>query len=252
MRVRKQARALAQLGEPLDEEIVEVALATGALLDALEVQARDDAVLQGRMLKREFAFEMSEEKKSRNENKLAALVELLKERGYDVEKLRKMIAAGEPISPDKTPEKERVGFRSPQGQGPQDEERSLVHFDRAALDRAAGGSQGWYEVGSQQGDSKGAGAKDESPTMIDIMARQGLLLEKVLTMKNNPRSTIRVEPRVTWPKLGDDGTGGKEVQEFYEKLEEIFGLANNGQGMSATERLVALKNYLAEIGRAHV
>ena len=77
MRVRKQARALAQLGEPLDEEIVEVALVTGALLDSLESQARDAAVLQGRMLKREFAFEMSEEKKSRNEIKLAALVELL-------------------------------------------------------------------------------------------------------------------------------------------------------------------------------
>ena len=27
-------------------------------------------------------------------------------------------------------------------------------------------------------------------------------------------STIRVEPRVTWPKLGDDGSGGREVEEF--------------------------------------
>ena len=32
-------------------------------------------------------------------------------------------------------------------------------------------------------------------------------------------STIRIEPRVTWPKLGDDGSGGREVEEFYKKLE---------------------------------
>ena len=54
-------------------------------------------------------------------------------------------------------------------------------------------------------------------------------------------STIRVEPRVTWPKLGDDGTGGREVEEFYDKLEEIYGLANSGKGMSTKEMLVALK-----------
>ena len=57
-------------------------------------------------------------------------------------------------------------------------------------------------------------------------------------------STIRVEPRVTWPKLGDDGAGGREVEEFYEKLEEIYGLANNGKGMSPKEMLVALKSCL--------
>ena len=57
-------------------------------------------------------------------------------------------------------------------------------------------------------------------------------------------STIRVEPRATWPKLGDDGSGGREVEEFYEKLEEIYGLANSGKGMSTKEMLVALKSCL--------
>ena len=42
-------------------------------------------------------------------------------------------------------------------------------------------------------------------------------------------STIRVEPRITWPKLGDDGSGGREVEEFYDKLEENYGLANSGK-----------------------
>ena len=63
--------------------------------------------------------------------------------------------------------------------------------------------------------------------------------------EHNRTSTIKVEPRVTWPKLGDDGPGGKEVEEFYERFEEICNLANNGQGMADKEMLVTLKNCLS-------
>ena len=74
------------------------------------------------------------------------------------------------------------------------------------------------------------------------MLKQAELLEKIINKpKHTPSSTIRVEPKVQWPRLGDDGPGGKEVLEFYEKFEEITGLANNGTGMSDREMLVALK-----------
>ena len=39
----------------------------------------------------------------------------------------------------------------------------------------------------------------QTNTMVETMAAQG---------KN---SIIRIEPRITWPKLGDDGTRGREV-----------------------------------------
>ena len=72
----------------------------------------------------------------------------------------------------------------------------------------------------------------EAGDLERVCMRQSELLEQALALKQQPRSTIKVEPRITWPKLGDDGPGGNEVEEFYEKLEDIFGVANNGQGMS--------------------
>ena len=49
------------------------------------------------------------------------------------------------------------------------------------------------------------------------------MLEKPKTHK----PTIKVEPKVHWPHLGGDGPSGKEVIEFYEKFEEICGLAKS-------------------------
>ena len=57
-------------------------------------------------------------------------------------------------------------------------------------------------------------------------------------------STIKVNPTIKWPELGDGGSGGKEVEEFYEKLEEIFRLANDGAGMPWPERLISLRSCL--------
>ena len=36
---------------------------------------------------------------------------------------------------------------------------------------------------------------------------------------------IQVRLRVVWPKLGDDGPGGRKVEEFFDKYEEICGIA---------------------------
>ena len=80
------------------------------------------------------------------------------------------------------------------------------------------------------------------PSLAEALEAQTRAL--VAGMARPQGSTIRVEPRVTWPKLGDDGSGGREVEEFYDKLEEIYGLANSGKGMAAKEMLVALKSCL--------
>ena len=77
--------------------------------------------------------------------------------------------------------------------------------------------------------------------LTEILDKQTQLLERALDKPRVASSTIKVEPKVFWPKLGDDGPGGKEVEEFYEKFEEICSLANDGTGMSDKEMLVALK-----------
>ena len=42
--------------------------------------------------------------------------------------------------------------------------------------------------------------------------------------QKRPMSTIKVEPKFRWPSLGDENTGGKDVELFYEKFEEIVKL----------------------------
>ena len=91
----------------------------------------------------------------------------------------------------------------------------------ALRSRLEAAETGWVYVKVQHGTSDLASAmKEQTKAMVEAMASKG---------KN---STMRVEPRITWPKLGDDDTGGREVEELYERLEEIYGLANNGKGMS--------------------
>ena len=72
--------------------------------------------------------------------------------------------------------------------------------------------------------------------MVEAISNQTELLKAVLNKPTAPRSTIRVEPKVYWPKLGDDGAGGREVEEFYDKF--------YGQGMRDKEMLVTLKTCL--------
>jgi hypothetical protein len=53
-----------------------------------------------------------------------------------------------------------------------------------------------------------------------------------------------VEPNISWPSLSDSGPRGKEVEDFYMALEEVFGQANNGIGMSPKEIMVAMRGCL--------
>ena len=79
-----------------------------------------------------------------------------------------------------------------------------------------------------------------------IMEKQTEMLAEAV-QRNAPRlqSTIKVEPRVRWPKLSDDNCGGREVEEFYDKFGGLVLLANNGQGMPDKEMLIALKQCIS-------
>ena len=94
----------------------------------------------------------------------------------------------------------------------------MSHISRSAFEEAARDGEAWFEAGSQRiGQRPGSGPAvraAEPVTLEQAMERHSLLLEQALSLKPNPRSMIKVEPRVNWPKLGDDGPGGKEVQEF--------------------------------------
>ena len=78
---------------------------------------------------------------------------------------------------------------------------------------------------------RAAAAIPASPQLESIMEKQNQILEAALAAPRGsaaPRGgtgVIQVRPEIHWPKLGDDGPGGREVEEFYEKYEEICGIA---------------------------
>ena len=46
--------------------------------------------------------------------------------------------------------------------------------------------------------------------------------------------------------LGDDGPDAKDIEEFYDKYEDLCGLANDGRGMNAAEHLTTLLSCLRD------
>ena len=78
------------------------------------------------------------------------------------------------------------------------------------------------------------------------------VLEKSMAPKPQTlSSTIRINPLVKWPMLKDDGPDSREIDDFFDKFDEIAQLANDGRGMADLERLQVLKNCL-EGSRASV
>ena len=77
--------------------------------------------------------------------------------------------------------------------------------------------------------------KDESREMIKSLRDQATAFsEWAMKQESQPRGkgqTIKVEPKLNWPTLSDANTGGRDVEEFYERFEEMVGLANNATGM---------------------
>ena len=59
------------------------------------------------------------------------------------------------------------------------------------------------------------------------------------------RSAIQIRPHVDFPKLGDHSKDPKAAEEFYEKLEELFRMMNDGDGMAQTERLFTVRGLLS-------
>ena len=61
-------------------------------------------------------------------------------------------------------------------------------------------------------------------------------------LKERPKqSTIRINPQVEYPILGDDDN---DVEQFFERFDEICALTNDGTGMRPPERLVMLVSCL--------
>ena len=78
-------------------------------------------------------------------------------------------------------------------------------------------------------------------TMVQLLMAQTEILKNNIQKPNKKASTIKVEPKVTWPSISEN-TVGKEFLEFFKEFEKVCNLCNNGTGMNHNEMCVALSN----------
>ena len=262
-RIRKQADALVKLGQPLGAGVLETLVEKSAFQETINDEAKGDRDTARKTLRRLFGLEILESDGTENHAiKIKVLEELLEDYGESPEVLRVMLETSEPDE-----------FRTPQQQGraasvepstpARGEMREVpsfpIHGTGADTPMVTGADAQtsfrlmMLEEKLRQSQAENAAyklkaaAELSSPSAAQfgqMLETQNKLLEQMSSKKHSHSSTIKVEPKVQWPRLGDDNAGGRDVEEFYEKFEDICGLANNGTGMLDKEMLVALKSCL--------
>ena len=66
-------------------------------------------------------------------------------------------------------------------------------------------------------------------------------MKEALSARAGSNSITTVKTDLVWPTLTDDKSDTKDVVLFYEEFEDVCALANNCRGMSAREKLLALR-----------
>ena len=97
-----------------------------------------------------------------------------------------------------------------------------------------------FSPAARRGD--GTPAQDSLAQAITVQTEA---LQAMLEAKEGVRhSVVKVQPTFKWPRLGDDGPDSKDIEEFYEKYEDLCNLANDGKGMNPTVHLTTLVSCL--------
>ena len=107
----------------------------------------------------------------------------------------------------------------PKGSTELEELREQVHAMRAMMTTSA------------------SGAGDALARAIELQTEA---IGIALRAKETRHSTIKVSPTFRWPSLGDEGPDSKEIEEFYDKYEDLRRPANDGRGVNPTEHLTTL------------
>ena len=92
--------------------------------------------------------------------------------------------------------------------------------------------------------SDGGASVAEGGQAADLAAalkEQTEALKEALSARGGSNSITTVKTDLVWPTLTDDKSDTKHVVLFYEEFEDVCALANNCRGMSAREKLLALR-----------
>ena len=115
------------------------------------------------------------------------------------------------------------------GDSPLRAKLAALEMEIEALKRGSDGG------GSQTGSQHPAG------DLAAALAAQTEALKEALAQRGGQSSITTVKTDLTWPTLTDDKSDARDVVLFYEEFEDVCALANNCRGMSAREKLLALR-----------
>ncbi len=190
-------------------------------------------------------------------SRLEALIEMLRDRGTELSSSAQKMFTGTSVRPSPvrpgpndgdglggmaTPIRlEPVGGAPPRG--------SVPDFVALTPPRNAGGRTLEQEVAYLRDRLRLAETERQPDSMSQSVLAKAIELQteaisQVPKSKDGRHSTIKVSPTFKWPLLGDDGPDAKEVEEFYEKYEDLRRLANDGRGMNPMEHLTTLVSCL--------
>ena len=95
----------------------------------------------------------------------------------------------------------------------------------------------------KRGSDGGASVADggQAADLAAALKEQTEALKEALSSRGGSNSITTVKTDLVWPTLTDDKSDTKDVVLFYEEFEDVCALANNCRGMSAREKLLALR-----------
>ena len=95
----------------------------------------------------------------------------------------------------------------------------------------------------KRGSDGGASVADggQAADLAAALKEQTEALKEALSARGGQSSITTVKTDLVWPTLTDDKSDTKDVVLFYEEFEDVCALANNCRGMSAREKLLALR-----------
>ena len=113
---------------------------------------------------------------------------------------------------------------------------------RLSVARPSGGNGDELEA-LKRGSDGGASVADggQAADFAAALKEQTEALKEALSSRGGSNSITTVKTDLVWPTLTDDKSDTKDVVLFYEEFEDVCALANNCRGMSAREKLLALR-----------
>ena len=176
--------------------------------------------------------------------RLSALMEMLRARGTEmsasVNRMFSSVGTGMPSSLGASPEQARGQLAgSQQAGGPARVPLAFTPPRKAEVDMLRD------EVQTLRAQLTGSpGGTETENTLAKATSLQTEAIAAALRTKEQKHSVVKITPTFRWPLLGDDGPDANEVEDFYEKYEDLCRLANDGRGMNATEHLTTLLSCL--------